>query len=265
MCNTNSGETLGETLGSLRRKAPLGSCLLGLIAGVAFMPTVAHAALDLTLSEPTFAPLTDSTGGSSLSTGLAAQTYGDFSYSNLVVNSSETTSYSQLTLDSATITNTDPNNAHTISILVADTDFTLPGGPGSTLSLTGAYSGTALASSLTTGTASMTSYADSANHQDPTNPANAATTTSISSTPQAFSFLSGIGGGTGTTVFQRSSVGTGAYSLAGVITITLSKGGTINLNDNTFTFANPVVPEPTSLAMLATSGMLFLRRRRSGK
>jgi hypothetical protein len=255
----DSRNLIGAGMMSFRRKAVLGSAVL---AAAMFAPTAAHAALDLTISEPTFAPSVTSTGGSTISTGLPAIAYGDFTYSNLVVTSNEAASFSQLTLDSATITNTDPNNAHTISILVTDTDYTLPGGPGSTLSLTGAYSGTALVSGLTTGTAVMTSYADTANHQDPSDPANAATVTSISSAVQPFTYLSGIGGGTGTTFFQRSNVGLGAYSLGGLITITLSKGGTINLNDNTFTFANPVVPEPTSLAIVAASGLLLGRRKR---
>jgi hypothetical protein len=264
---TNAAGTSIVKFLSARRKSHTVFGLLGLATAFLLAPAAANAALQLTVSETAFAPFMSSTGASSLvvdapSPPLALLPLGDFAFGNVVVSSTEGAGVAELTLNSATITNTDLHNVHTISLLIDDTDYNVPGGPGSTLSLKGAYSGTADAVDGTSGLATITSFADAKNDQDPSDPANAATTTSTSSPLKAFDFNSGIGDGTPTTFFQRSTVGLGLYSLAGEITITLSPGGSINLNDNTFTFANVVVPEPTSLGILAAGGLMLMRRRR---
>jgi len=270
---TNNKRFLIHESAFRRPQARIGSYLLALAAGVVLMPIAAHAALDLTLSEasfPTATPFTATNPTSSnpvLDVNTSPETYGDFTYSNVVVKSTEATGYAQLTLHSATITNNDPNNAHTISLIISETDYSLPGGPGSTLSLTGTYS--LDPEIFTSGNAMMTSYADAANDQFPSDPANAATTTSISTAVQSYTYNpqtgGGIGDGTGPTFFQRSNISPGDYSLAGSITININAGGTVDLSDNTFTFANAGVPDPTSLAIFAASGLLLMRRRRSGK
>jgi cytoskeletal protein RodZ len=260
----NETQSTGNSMFA-RHKARIGLSVLSLGAAALLMPAISHAALIFSVTEPGFPSSTPlSTAGTELNPG-GTTTYHDFTYKNLDVTSDQSAGSAELTLDEALITNTD-TSPHTISLLIAETDYNTPGGPGSTLSLQGTYSGTAGAAKLTTGSATMTSYADSANEQDPTNPANPLTVASTSSTAnKAFNFANPVSDFTGVTFFQRSTVGSGNYSLAGVLSITLSAGGSINISNDTFTFANQVVPEPTSLAMVAAGGLLLIRRRRAGK
>jgi hypothetical protein len=261
----NETRSAGNFTFARHHKARIGLSVLSLGAAALLMPAASHADLIFSVTEPGFASSTPlSTAGSELFAG-GTNTYHDFTYKNLDVTTDQSAGSAELTLDTAQITNTDTTSQHTISLLIANTDYNTPGGPGSTLSLQGTYSGTAGAPKLTTGSATMTSYADAANEQDPTNPANPLTVASTSTANKAFSYANSVSDSTAVTFFQRSTAGTGDYSLAGVLSITLSAGGSINISNDTFTFASQVVPEPTSLAMVAAGGLLLIRRRRAGK
>jgi hypothetical protein len=238
-------------------KAGIGSCLLGL-AAAAFVPTTAHAALLLIIDDVTdsasVSPSTATPASGTLAPGLG--------YANVVVssNSPGSAAFAQVSVASATLFNTS-DQPKTVSLTVADTDYALPGGPGSTLSLVGAYAGTFLPG--TAGSVQMTSFADAADGPN-ASLSPIATTTSTASLTNPFPPLPtlSLSGTTPVAAFSRSTVGLGLYSLAGVTTLVLQPGSFLNLNNNTVTFATTSVPEPTTLALLGAGGLLLMRRRR---
>jgi hypothetical protein len=250
--------------------------LASVIAGALYIAAPANAALLIGISDSTDGGSASATNGAastlpSTSFSMAGGALGagpDVSYSTILASSDSpgTSGGAQVTLSHVKLTNLS-SIPQTISITVADTDYNAPGGPGSTLSLFGTFSGTPDLgnSGLSSGTASMSSYAD------PLDGANASTspivTTTVTSTASATSFSTITGsfaGATPVATFTRANAGGGLYSLAGVTTVTLAAGSVLDLNNDTVTFASTVVPEPTSLAMFAAGSVLLMRRRRAG-
>ena len=250
--------------------------LAAMLAGGLYVAAPAKAALLIGISDSTDGGSASATNGSastlpSTSFSLAAGTLGagpDVSYSTILASSDSpgTSGGAQVTLNHVKLTNLSSIN-QIISITVADTDYTAPGGPGSTLSLFGTFSGTPDLglTGLSSGSASMSSYAD------PLDGPNASTspvlTTTVTSTASSTSFSTTTGAfasATPVAMFTRSNAGGGLYSLAGVTTITLAPGSVLDLNNDTVTFASTVVPEPASLAMFAAGSVLLMRRRRAG-
>lgn len=239
--------------------------IASVLASALYVAAPAKAALLISIS--------DSTDGASASANtslLPAGTLGtpaDVSYSAIFASSDSpgTSGGAEVTLDHVKLTNLS-NTTQTISITVADTDYSAPGGPGSTLSLFGSFSGTPDlgTSGLSSGTASMSSYADPLDGPNASTSPIATTTVTTTVTPTAFTTITGsFAGATPVAMFTRSNSGPALYSLAGVTTVSLAPGSVLDLNNDTVTFSGTVVPEPTSLTLLASAGLLLMRRRRA--
>jgi hypothetical protein len=241
--------------------------IASVLAGALYVAAPAKAALLIGIS--------DSTDGASASANTSLLpagtlgTPGDVSYSAIFASSDSpgTSGGAEVTLDHVKLTNLS-NTTQTISITVADTDYSAPGGPGSTLSLFGSFSGTPDlgTSGLSSGTASMSSYADPLDGPNASTSPVATTTVTSTASPTSFNTITGsFAGATPVATFTRSNSAPALYSLAGVTTITLAPGSVLDLNNDTVTFTNTVVPEPTSMALLASGGLLLMRRRRAAR
>jgi len=243
--------------------------LLGL-AAAAFIPASAHAALVIVLNDVTdgsSATFTDPT-----TSALPSTTYtiadgtlggGNITYQNVEAtsNSPGTASFARVNLASADLTN-NTGAPITVKITVGDTSYSAPGGPGSTLSLLGSYAGTY--DPTASGSVQMSSYADALNGANASSSPTASTSSGTTTFNGSFVVPNSFSGGTPPTIFARSATSPGLYSLAGITTLVLNPGGTVDLSDNSVTFAVASVPEPTSLALLGMgSFFLFHRRRRN--
>lgn len=223
---------------------------IGAVVGTLCVASASKAALVLSLTDVDASQTVDPTTPGSTA---------NFTYSDFVASSTNSVADGVLSLKSGEITNNDPSASHTVTVKIEQDGYTLPGAPGSTLSLFGSYGGTFEPAGTIIG--SMSAFADIANNQD----ASAAPTVVGTSGTQSFSGPPDLGfqGFTSPQMFTRSSVGTGAYSLAGIVSLTIPSGVTVDFSTKEITFSLSSVPEPTSLGLGALSGLLLLRRRRA--
>lgn len=265
-----SGKTVSKAiLSAIGSKRRVGGLLLACSAAAFISPLSANASVVLVLSESGFPSLTltdAATPGKIAFTGA----YGDFSADITLAksNSPGAAGNGLLSLKSDFLTNTGSSVA-TLDLNVADTGFNTPGTSASSVSLNSALGGT-FTTSVNTDSIQYTSYADPNNNlldslASTPAPGGVSSTgspllTSPGGVAQAFSDQS-------QTIFTRSGVGTGAYSLAGLTTVSLAPGDSVisfSADAATSATVGNNLPEPTSAAiMLVGGGMLALRRRRA--
>jgi hypothetical protein len=247
----------------------VGGLLLACSAAAFVSPLSANASVVLVLSESGFPSLTVTDAGTPGKIAFTG-TYGDFSADITLAksNSPGTAGSGLLSLKSDFLTNIGSSIA-TLDLNVADTGFNTPGTSTSNVSLNSALGGT-FTTSVNTDSIQYTSYADPLNNLLDTLATNAAPGgvtstgsplfTSPGGVAQAFSDQS-------QSVFTRSGVGTGAYSLAGLTAVSLAPGDSVisfSADAATTATVGTNLPEPTSAAiMLVGGGMLALRRRRA--
>jgi hypothetical protein len=173
--------------------------------------------------------------------------YGGFSIAVSTANSNSfgTSASGNISVSTLVVTNNNSVPA-TITLLTSDTGFTSPGSSGSLMNLVSSVSGT---SSGGGGTVSFQSFAD---------PANAQPATAVSTAVQTLAITPSFNN-TVNTSFTR---GSGAYSLADFLSVTLAGGATATITGAT----TASVPEPTfGIVPALALGLLARRRRNAGR
>jgi hypothetical protein len=224
------------------------SAVLALVA-----PAAVRADMEVTFSETGFAPLTI-TNPVDFSGISFNSTYGDFKIVFFGATSDNLTPTSDLMTSTTKITNT-AGTTKTLTIDVTQTDYTLPGGVGSTLDMTSHIGGT-----VTTGGSGQKlkfeSYASNSNLDfDTSGVTTGAQTPDISVTKSSFDSSPDPDD-----PFVRTS---GLYSVTANNDITLVGGGVINYSTSTTLTITPA-PAGLLLALGAIPGLgigAFLRRR----
>jgi hypothetical protein len=180
-------------------------------------------------------------------------TVGDFSASFTVGTSNSPGSPTQglLQIQTLTVRNNAASTA-TLNLWLADTSFTAPGGPGSTLELKSAIGGTLLNSASGTNGVVFQSFADPANG-DPF-------VSSYTAGPQVYASAGGPLVSFNSTVTSSFPFAGPAYSLGNLTNITLDGGAQANISGTTTT---SVVPEPAAAGLLVGGLGLIARRRRA--
>jgi len=155
-----------------------------------------------------------------------------------------------LQVQSLDIQNQNPNPA-SLQIRVSDTNYTQPGGAGSPMLLTSSVGGT-FTNGAIGNSASFRSFADPNNSQ-PAGPVSTAALTFLRTTTAPTESFSG-------TDFANFVRNAGPFSLANIVSTTLSAGGQLNISGTTT--ATALVPEPLTAGLLGLAAMTGLRRRR---
>lgn len=219
--------------------------------------TPARAAFEIALQEAGVnggAPLVVASGADFSNISFNG-TFGDFTVDVLGGSSHNGATLSDLLSSTTRVTN-NSGTTQTLTIIVSQTNYTLP--VGSTMAVESGLGG-----SVSTGTLTMTNifqaYADAGNTLRGTT---AFTTGSQTATPNGSTFDTGSATGT----FLR----TGSYSLTTITTFTLSGGGVANFSSHENLNAPSAVPVPSGL-VLALTGIpvlglgAWVRRRAAGE
>ncbi len=225
-------------------------------AATVLAAATAKATLVLTLmSGASTVTITDNGAGDlSGATGviISTVTVGDFSTSFTVgTSNSPGGATGLLQIQTLTVRNNAASTA-TLGLWLADTGFTLPGGPGSTLQLTSSIGGTLFGSTAGTDGMTFQSYGDPSNGNPFLSAYTPGSQVYVSTGAPQVSFNS--------TVSTLMPFTGPAYSMGNISSITLSALAQANVSGTTST---TVVPEPTAAALLVGATAAAARRRRS--